>query len=164
MNPETGLALDDITADNIHRALAAMAAAGLSVAARQRALAPLRGFCRWLTRHHHLRLDPTGDDELTIRSTRTRLPVAYSTAELARIDAIVGTDLDDQRPTLRWPARDQATLALLAGCGLRVSEACDLTWQRLAELDTDQPLLRVRGKGNRERAIPLPPRATGVLW
>ncbi len=157
------LRLEDLTEAKIQTALAAMATAGLSVAARQRAMAPLRGFCRWLTRHHHLTLDPTSDDELTVRAKPPRLPASYSTPELARIDAVVGTDLDDQRPALRWPNRDQAALALLAGCGLRVSEASELTWQRVAELDTDQPVVRVRGKGNRERAIPLPPRATDVL-
>ena len=140
-----------------------MSTAGLSVAARQRALAPLRGFCRWLARRHHLTIDPTTDDELTIRTTRTRLPASFNAEEMARIDAVVGTTFDDQRQALRWPTRDQATLALLAGCGLRISEACGLTWQRIAELDTDQPRLRVRGKSNRELAVPLPPRAASMI-
>jgi integrase/recombinase XerD len=75
----------------------------------------------------------------------------------------VETGFDDQNQPLRWPERDQAVLALLAGAGLRISELCSLSWQRLADLDTGAPMLRVRGKGGRERAIPLSPTATQVL-
>src|SRR6202022_1865189 len=68
-----------------------------------------------------------------------------------------------QNQPLRWPERDQAVLALLAGAGLRISELCSLSWQRLADLDTGAPRLRVGGKAGRERAIPLSPTAARVL-
>jgi site-specific recombinase XerD len=54
------------------------------------------------------------------------------------------------------PARDHATLALLAGCGLRASEICALTWQRLIELDVaGDARIVVRGKRRRIRIVPL---------
>ena len=151
------LGLEDLTVEGISAGLAAMSAAGLSVSARQRAMAPLRGLCSWLARNRHLPYDPTAGDDLTIKGLPQRLPVAYSTTELTRIARAVPAVHDDQTEALRWPARDRATFALLVGCGLRISEVCSLTWDRLADLDNDQPLLRVRGKGSRERTVPLPP-------
>ena len=47
--------------------------------------------------------------------------------------------------------RNRAILALLYGCGLRVSEAAGL---RLGAIDFDDGFLRIRGKGNRERLVP----------
>ena len=155
--------LADLSVENIGDGLAAMAAAGLSVAARQRAMAPLRGLCSWLARQRHLPYDPVAGDELTMRTPAARLPVSYSAVELGRIMAAVATEHDDQSQAMRWPIRDQATLALLAGCGLRVSELCALTWTQVAELDTDHPVLRVRGKGGRDRVVPLPPVAAGAV-
>ena len=67
----------------------------------------------------------------------------YTTAELTRIAVTVETGFDDQNQLLRWPERDQAVLALLAGAGLRISELCTLSWGRLADLDTPAPMLRV---------------------
>jgi integrase/recombinase XerD len=157
------LRLKDPTVEAISAGLAAMSAAGLSVPARQRAMAPLRGLCSWLARNQHLSYDPTARDDLTIKGQPQRLPVAYSTSELTRIAQAVPAIHDDQTEALRWPAPDEATFALLAGCGLRISEVCSLTWDRLVDLDSDQPLLRVRGKGSRERTIPLPPTVTANL-
>jgi site-specific recombinase XerD len=157
------LALEHLNPAGIHAALAAMAAAGLSVPARQRAMAPLRGLCAWLARHGHLPFDPTADEDLSVKSRPQRLPAPYNTEELGRIAAAVERGFDDQNAQLRWPERDQAVVALLAGAGLKISELCALRWERLAELDTAAPVLRVRGKGGRKRAIPLSPVAAEML-
>jgi site-specific recombinase XerC len=123
------LQLEHLSVKAIQGALGEMARAGLAVAARKRALSPLRGLCRWLTRTGRLSVDPTADEDLTIRSSPARLPVAFSDAEMARITEAVITGSGNQRDALRWPARDLAALALLAGCGLdgrRVVLSADL--------------------------------------
>lgn len=157
------LRLEHLTSDRLVAALAAMNRAGLSVPARQRAMAPMRGLCRWCVRSGHLVVDPTDIDDLEIRSTPTRLPSHFTDDELARIVAAVTAGLDSQRAALRWPERDLAALALLSGAGLRASELCELTWASLVDLDRDEPAVRVHGKGSRERVIPLGPRTAATI-
>ena len=154
---------EHVSPTGIHAGLAAMAVAGLSLPARQRAMAPLRGLCAWLARRGHLPFDPTADEDLSIKSRPRRTPASYDAEELARIATAVDTGFADQIGKLRWPERDQAVLALLAGAGLRISELCTLSWEGLRDLDGVQPCLRVRGDRLRERTIPLSPTTVGVL-
>ena len=55
-----------------------MTTSGLSVPARRRALAPLRGFCGWLVRSRRLPIDPTQDEDLTVRGGAQALPVSFT--------------------------------------------------------------------------------------
>lgn len=72
------------------------------------------------------------------------LPKPLSEDEVGRLlDAVVGDD-----PVAR---RDRAMLELLYATGMRVSELCGLS---LADLDVDQTLVRVFGKGSKERIVP----------
>lgn len=71
------------------------------------------------------------------------------------IDAIPAADL--KRP---FPERDLAIFETLYGCGLRVSELCGLT---LDDLDFSERLLRVRGKGRKERIVPFGSKAEAAL-
>ncbi len=121
---------------------------GLSGATLARRLASLRGFYRhWMAENRTLGKDPTRFPG----STRlwNRLPQILSpTQALDLIDAPRGRG---------WkPLRDRALLALLYGAGLRASECCDLS---LDDLSLKAPahtpgLLRVSGKGGKERLVP----------
>jgi integrase/recombinase XerC len=71
------------------------------------------------------------------------------------IDAVATNDLE--RP---YPARDRALFELLYGCGVRVSELAGLN---LDDLDRSEGWLRVRGKGRKERQVPLPGKAAEAL-
>jgi len=79
------------------------------------------------------------------------------TAEQANtlIDAVASGKLE--RP---FPARDRALFELLYGCGVRVSELSGLN---LEDLDRSEGWLRVRGKGRKERQVPLPGKAAEAL-
>lgn len=150
---ETALAcvdLEDLGAAEVKRALARLARAGYAPASRGRMLASLRGFCRWLVIEGHLAADPTV--HLGNPAIPGRMPAAFLAAEL---EAIVRT-VSQADPTARfpWPARDRALVAVLAGAGLRASECVGA---RVADLVKDDPVvLRVTGKGNKQRRIPLP--------
>ena len=59
-----------------------------------------------------------------------------------------------------FPARDRAIFELLYGCGLRISELAGLD---LDDVDRSQGWLRVRGKGRKERMVPMPGKAAEAL-
>jgi integrase/recombinase XerC len=71
------------------------------------------------------------------------------------LDGVSGGKLE--RPQ---PARDRAIFELLYGCGVRVSE---LTGLNLEDIDRTERWLRVRGKGRKERQVPLPGAAAEAL-
>jgi len=64
---------------------------------------------------------------------------------------------DPERP---FPARDRAVFELLYGCGVRVSELAGLN---LEDIDRNEHWMLVRGKGRKERQVPLPGKAVEAL-
>ncbi len=144
------LDLDDLSLDNVKRALAQMARMDYAPASRGRMLAALRGFCRWLVIEGHMVADPT--IHLGNPAIPNRMPSAFLASEL---EAIVRTvSQADPAARLPWPSRDRALVAVLAGAGLRASECIKL---KLADLIREQPpILKVTGKGNKQRRVPLP--------
>jgi len=73
----------------------------------------------------------------------------------ALVDGVASNKLE--RP---FPARDRAIFELLYGCGVRVSELVGLN---LEDLDRGEGWIRVRGKGRKERQVPLPGKAREAL-
>src|ERR1035438_3343896 len=73
----------------------------------------------------------------------------------ALLDGVAAGKLE--RP---FPARDRALFELLYGCGIRVSELAGLN---LEDIDRSAGWLRVRGKGKKERQVPLPGKAAESL-
>jgi site-specific recombinase XerD len=144
------LEVEDLSLENVKRALASMARRDYAPASRGRMLAALRGFCRWLVIEGHMVSDPT--IHLGNPSIPNRMPSAFLGSEL---EAIVKT-VSEKDPSARlpWPLRDRALVAVLAGAGLRASECINL---KLADLiREDPPVLKVTGKGNKQRRVPLP--------
>jgi integrase/recombinase XerC len=84
------------------------------------------------------------------------LPDVPSPAQMnALIEAVPGVE-----PVRPFPVRDRAIFELLYGCGLRVSELVGLN---LDDLDRGERWLRVRGKGRKERQVPVAGKATEAL-
>jgi integrase/recombinase XerC len=116
-----------------------------------RRLASLRSFFRYHRRQGTLSGDPAGG--LRNPKQPKRLP------KLLRVDEIVA--FLDQLPTeTALGVRDRAMFETLYGGGLRVSELVGLN---LDDLDAEQLLVRVRGKGRRERLCPVGPMAFSWL-
>ena len=109
-----------------------------------RRLATLRRFFRWALRDGKVEIDPT----LKLANARlpTRFPKALTETQvevLLNAPAAVDTNLG---------LRDRAMLELLYATGLRVSELVGL---RLVELSLNDGLVRVVGKGSKERIVPI---------
>jgi integrase/recombinase XerD len=109
----------------------------------QRKAACLRSFYRHLRREGLLDRDPTADLRAPRKSQR--LPHVLARGEVQKLLAAPrGTD----------PAalRDRALLEVMYACGLRASEAIDL---QVADIDLHVGVLRARGKGSKERLVPV---------
>jgi integrase/recombinase XerD len=131
--------------------LGGLARDGAAPATLQRKTACLRSFYRHLRREEILERDPTAD----LRPPRLarRLPSVLSRAEVERLLA---------QPQGDEPAalRDRALLELMYACGLRASEAVGL---ELADVDLTAGVLRARGKGDKERVVPIGTAARGAV-
>jgi integrase/recombinase XerD len=108
-----------------------------------RRLATFRRFYRWALREAHIASDPT--QRLAASRQPARFPHALSQEH---VEALLAAP--DSATTLGL--RDRAMLELLYATGLRVSELVNL---RLIELSLDEGLVRVIGKGSKERVVPL---------
>jgi len=109
----------------------------------QRKAACLRSFYRHLRREGLLDRDPTADLRTPRKSQK--LPQVLGRDEVAKL-------LAAPRGTDPGALRDRALLELMYACGLRASEATGLT---LGDIDLDAGVLRARGKGAKERLVPV---------
>ena len=134
-------ALQNLASIDLRGWLAAAHGRGLSPASRARALSSVRSFARFLDRRGLAKI------AITLRAPRLARPAPRALLQadaLALIDAAGGESWTD--------ARDQALFLLLYGAGLRIAEALALDWR-----DGQSTTLRVRGKGGKERDLPLLP-------
>ena len=116
----------------------------LAATSAGRAVVAVRGFHRFLLREGTVPTDAA-------RGVRPppppkRLPKAISVEEVAALLEAAGAD---ETPRA---VRDRALLELLYGCGARISEAVGLD---LDELDLEQGVVRLVGKGSKERVVPV---------
>jgi len=141
--------------ENIRAYLQDLDARGLKAASAARRLSSIRQFHRFLVAESRR----TDDPSLVLSGPKQsrRLPDSLSIAEVDRLLKLSKEGLDDEtRPPkerLR-AARTACLIELLYATGLRVSELVSLP-KRAAS--TRDPMLSVRGKGNRERLVPLSP-------
>jgi len=130
--------------------LAANVRQGLSPRSSARRLSTLRRFYRYLLREGVIRDDPTAD----VRSPSLGRPLPKAITE-ASVEKLLAVPADT---TLG--RRDRAMLETMYASGLRVSELVTLS---LNELDLTTGLVRVTGKGGRERIVPLGDEAAGRI-
>ena len=115
----------------------------LRPATHRRKAAAIRAFYRFCFAEEIIERDLAGSLDLP-RQTR-QLP---DTLDVEQVDALLATPVGDEPETLR----DRALLELLYACGLRVSEALNLD---LIDLSLEGGYVRVIGKGDRERLVPV---------
>lgn len=137
--------------------LAAEAKDGAGNATRARKLSAIRTFFRFLKKRHGV--DNTA--LMLIARPRARRPLPRA---LTPDDAkAVARDIGEASDTPDIQARDAALMTLLYGAGLRISEALALN---VGDLPAADDALRVTGKGNKQRIVPLLPvvRAALAVW
>ena len=124
---------------------------GYSAATTARKIATLRSFYKWLARRGRIDDNPM----LLIRTPKQakRLPKAIGVEHVEKL-----LSAPDHRETLG--ARDRSILETLYSTGVRVSELVDLNRN---DLDLDTQTLHVRGKGKKERIVPLGSHAMAAI-
>lgn len=124
---------------------------GMTAKSQARVLSGVRSFYRYLVLDGYLDVDPT--ELLESPHLPQHLPEYLTTEEVDALEASI--DLSE-----REGHRNRAIIEVLFSCGLRVSE---LTHLKLSDLFLDEHFIRVIGKGNKERLIPISDRAIREL-
>ncbi len=142
--------LESVTRDDVADWLVALSDQGLAARSIARMRTSVRRFWRWCLLEQLVDADPTALVDAPRFSMP--LPILLSPQQVDRLLSAPGGD--------PLGVRDRAMLELLYSSGLRVTE---LVLLPLSALDPDEGLVRVRGKGNKERVIPVGDRALGAL-
>jgi integrase/recombinase XerD len=130
------------TAQDLARYIESLYGAGLSARSIARHMTTLRNFYSFLTREGEIKADPS--EFLIPPKQWSNLPKYMNRQEIDQL--LLAPDLS--KPT---GIRDRAMLELLYATGLRVTELCQL---QLNTVEMDSGVLRVTGKGNKQRLVP----------
>jgi site-specific recombinase XerD len=126
----------------------------LSRAAIQLRFSALRSFYKFLIRNGLVSVSPI--KSLSLPQPEKRLPMFLTVKQLQDLLEAPARELEqcakneDLDPSIFF--RDAAILEVIYSCGLRVSELCQL---RAADIDWTEQVVRVRGKGKKERLVPI---------
>lgn len=133
----------DVTAENVMLYLSVRHEGGYSTRSTARMLSCLRGFYRYQVREGVLQLNPM----VSIENPKLPRPLPKLLSEKDVEALLMAPDIEDP-----VGLRDKAMLELLYACGLRVSELIGLT---IPMLNLRQGVVRVVGKGSKERLVPM---------
>lgn len=142
---------EDVTRQLIEEHVGALVDVGLAPSSVERAVSAIKGLHRFMVADELCSAFPTAD--LPLPTKPARLPDVISVEAAARL-------LDQPFPRTPSGLRDRAILEILYGCGLRASELCGLD---LRSVVLDEALLRVHGKGEKERVVPVMGTAAAAL-
>jgi integrase/recombinase XerC len=134
----------------------------LSRAAVQLRFSALRSFYKFLVRNGAATASPIKN--LSLPNAEKRLPLFLTKEQLENLLEAPAKELDAASKTGKVDAslyfRDAAILDVIYSCGLRVSELCQLC---AADIDWPEQVVRVRGKGKKERLVPIGPPALEAI-
>ena len=133
----------DVQQSDIQKFLATLLAQGRKGASSARILSTLRRFYRYQVRQNRMPVDPCSQ----VRSPRQGRPLPISLSEHQVEKLLHAPDIQSA-----LGLRDRAMLETLYATGLRVSELVNLT---MLEANLDVGVVRIIGKGNKERLVPL---------
>lgn len=137
--------------EHFHSFAAALMDVGIGERSIARILSGVRSFYKFLVLDGYLEQDPT--ELLESPKIGKHLPEVLSVEEIDAIEGIIDVSTPEGQ-------RDCAAIEMLYSCGLRVSELCNLL---LSDLYLDEGFLRVTGKGNKQRLVPISERAIREL-
>lgn len=124
---------------------------GLSPRSQSRILFGVRSFYKFLVTDGYLEINPT--ELLESPQLPKHLPEYLTTEEVDQLEASIDLTTNEGH-------RNRAIIEVLFSCGLRVSELTNL---KLSDLNLEERFLRVIGKGNKERLVPISEKAIKEL-
>jgi integrase/recombinase XerC len=137
-----GVAWKSLTAEHIRSFIAQQHRDGLSGVSLKRRLSAIRSFYRWLMREGLASANPA--DAIRAPKSGRKLPHVLDADEMGAL-----LEIDANAPLA---ARDRAMFELFYSSALRLAELCSLRW---GDLDLDDGLVRVTGKGSKMRVVPV---------
>lgn len=147
-----GIRLTDVTLEHLQSFAASLHDLGIGAKSQCRILSGVRSFCNFMVRDGRIEDDPS--ELLESPQTGKHLPEVLSIEEVDMLEAAIDCT--------KWEGqRNRAMIEMLFSCGLRVSELVTL---KLSDLYLDERFIRVLGKGNKERLVPISPRAIDELY
>ena len=146
-----GLKVEAVKLEDLDNFSASLHDQRITPRSQARILSGVRSFFKFLLLDGFIDADPT--ELLVSPHVRNALPDVLSTAEVDRLEASI--DLS------KWEGqRNRAIIEVLFSCGLRVSELVNL---KLSNLYVEEKFVRVTGKGDKERLVPISSRALDEL-
>jgi len=145
------LSPEKVELSDLQAFVTSVAKGGLSAASQARLLSATRAFYKSLRLEKVITSDPT--ELLESPKLGRYLPTFLTVQEIDAIESAI----DMSRPLAH---RDRAIISTLYSCGLRVSELCGL---RLSWLHFNDGFIRVIGKGDKERLVPIGPDAVAQI-
>lgn len=137
------LKTEDVKLDNLENFAAVLYEFGIASSSQARILCGVRSFFKYLVISGILKDDPS--ELLEAPTVGEHLPEVLSTEEIDRMEAAINLS--------KWEGqRNKAIIELLFSCGLRVSELVNLKFNDIFERDK---FLRIIGKGDKERLVPI---------
>ncbi len=149
---------------HIRAYLGALYERGLTKASAARALAAIRSWFKWLAKEGKVKQNPA----LLVSTPKLpkHLPRVPSVEEVNRVlnsldkGGDEGSDAKEKQDAAAWPERDRVIFELLYGCGIRNSELVGLD---MGSVKWRDDAVLVRGKGRKERLVPLGDEAAAAL-
>ena len=135
--------LSDVKSTHIRDYIRLLSDGGMAPASISRIISSIRTYYRFLSSENILDENPV----LLINNPKLpkKLPDVLSEKEISLI-------INAIQESSQFYQRDKAIIELLYSCGIRVTELCNL---EMSNLFIDEDLIRVMGKGNKERLLPL---------
>ena len=141
----------DVTLDSLETFSAGLRDVGIHPRSQSRILSGIRSFFRFMVFDGYLNQDPT--ELLEFPRIGEHLPDVLTVEEIDLLIASIDRSTKEGQ-------RNCAIMETLYSCGLRVSELCNL---KLSDLYLEEGLIKVDGKGNKQRLVPISPRAIQEL-
>lgn len=141
----------NVKLDDLEQFAASLHEYAIGARSQSRILFGVRSFYRFLTLDGYLEVDPTELLESPILPKH--LPTYLSTEEVDRLEDSIDLESNEGQ-------RNRAIIEVLFSCGLRVSELVNL---KLSGLNLNEHFMRVTGKGDKERLVPMSDRAITEL-
>ncbi|MBR3455252.1 MAG: tyrosine recombinase XerD [Bacteroidaceae bacterium] len=141
----------DVALEHLHQFSASLIDIGILPSSLSRILSGVRSFYHFLVVDGYMENDPT--ELLEFPNKSRHLPDVLTVEEVDSIESVIDLSSSEGQ-------RNKAIIEVLFSCGLRVSELCAL---RISDLYLDEQFIRVVGKGNKQRLVPISRKAIHEL-